>query len=164
MLNGIPTSSIISINQFSPLNQIYGFNLSQRRPQDAEERTVIALQNYTPLGDNGLPLEIDQKYVLVNTSQSGLWTLKNSRGWVAWNVHPSLFSLFIFILWMNTSSWWIHIFLDREKGFAPSHYVAKTSGDNFERFGWISFYSLCFISLIICKRVQCQFVFSQMVQ
>ncbi|KAM7000292.1 tyrosine-protein kinase ITK/TSK [Tautogolabrus adspersus] len=49
------------------------------------QRTVIALQDYTPLGDDDLPLHKDQEYILINSSHSDWWAVedgKRSRGFV----------------------------------------------------------------------------------
>uniref|UniRef100_A0A3Q4I352 Tyrosine-protein kinase n=1 Tax=Neolamprologus brichardi TaxID=32507 RepID=A0A3Q4I352_NEOBR len=40
---------------------------------------VIALQNYTPQGDNDLPLQKDQEYLLVKNSHSTWWLVQDER-------------------------------------------------------------------------------------
>nr|XP_046262891.1 tyrosine-protein kinase ITK/TSK [Scatophagus argus] len=49
-------------------------------PNDAGQRMVIALQDYTPLGDDDLPLLKDREYVLINSSHSYWWAVKNDKG------------------------------------------------------------------------------------
>ncbi|XP_068181560.1 tyrosine-protein kinase ITK/TSK isoform X2 [Antennarius striatus] len=44
------------------------------------EVTLIALQNYSPLGDNDLPIEKDKEYILINCSNCNWWIVKNSSG------------------------------------------------------------------------------------
>uniref|UniRef100_A0A8C4EEC3 non-specific protein-tyrosine kinase n=1 Tax=Dicentrarchus labrax TaxID=13489 RepID=A0A8C4EEC3_DICLA len=39
-------------------------------PHDVGQRMVIALQDYTPLGDDDLPLLKDQEYILINSSHT----------------------------------------------------------------------------------------------
>uniref|UniRef100_A0A671Z231 Tyrosine-protein kinase n=1 Tax=Sparus aurata TaxID=8175 RepID=A0A671Z231_SPAAU len=41
---------------------------------------VIALQDYTPLRDDDLPLKKDQEYVLINSSHCDWWAVENDRG------------------------------------------------------------------------------------
>lgn len=48
--------------------------------QDTGQRMVVALQDYTPAGDDDLPLEKDQEYILINGSHSDWWAVKNDRG------------------------------------------------------------------------------------
>ncbi|XP_069027901.1 tyrosine-protein kinase ITK/TSK [Embiotoca jacksoni] len=48
--------------------------------QDMGQKIVVALQDYTPQGDNDLPLQKDLEYVLINGSQSDWWTVQNDRG------------------------------------------------------------------------------------
>ncbi|XP_068596188.1 tyrosine-protein kinase ITK/TSK [Brachionichthys hirsutus] len=67
--------------------------------------TLIPLQNYAPLGDNELPLEIDKECVLIDSSNTDWWIVTNSSG---------------------------------ETGFVPSTYVAKKSGDDYQRFAWFN--------------------------
>ncbi|XP_020485378.1 tyrosine-protein kinase ITK/TSK isoform X1 [Labrus bergylta] len=43
------------------------------------QRTVIALQDYTPLGDDDLPLQKDQEYKLINSSHSYWWAVEDDR-------------------------------------------------------------------------------------
>ncbi|XP_039975422.1 tyrosine-protein kinase ITK/TSK isoform X2 [Xiphias gladius] len=47
---------------------------------DAGQRVVIALQNYTPLGDDDLPLQKDQEYVLIKSSHPDWWAVQDSQG------------------------------------------------------------------------------------
>ena len=54
-------------------------SLCQMRPQDPGQR-VIALQDYTPLGDDDLPLQKDQEYTLINSSHTDWWAVQNDRG------------------------------------------------------------------------------------
>lgn len=48
--------------------------------QDAGQRVVVALQDYMPTGDDDLPLQKDQEYILVNSSHPDWWAVKNARG------------------------------------------------------------------------------------
>uniref|UniRef100_A0A669DWY9 non-specific protein-tyrosine kinase n=1 Tax=Oreochromis niloticus TaxID=8128 RepID=A0A669DWY9_ORENI len=48
----------------------------QMELEDSGQQKVIALQNYTPQGDNDLPLQKDQEYLLVKNSHS-IWWLAN---------------------------------------------------------------------------------------
>lgn len=50
------------------------------RLQGALQRMVIALEDYTPHGDNDLPLHKDHEYILINSSYSDWWAVKNDRG------------------------------------------------------------------------------------
>uniref|UniRef100_A0A8C4EF28 non-specific protein-tyrosine kinase n=1 Tax=Dicentrarchus labrax TaxID=13489 RepID=A0A8C4EF28_DICLA len=50
------------------------------RPHDVGQRMVIALQDYTPLGDDDLPLLKDQEYILINSSHTDWWTVQNDKG------------------------------------------------------------------------------------
>uniref|UniRef100_I3KM34 Tyrosine-protein kinase n=1 Tax=Oreochromis niloticus TaxID=8128 RepID=I3KM34_ORENI len=47
----------------------------QMELEDSGQQKVIALQNYTPQGDNDLPLQKDQEYLLVKNSHSIWWLL-----------------------------------------------------------------------------------------
>ncbi|KAM9850330.1 tyrosine-protein kinase ITK/TSK [Aulostomus maculatus] len=46
----------------------------------AVERMVIALQDYTPNTDDDLPLQKDQKYILISSDNSDWWTVQDDRG------------------------------------------------------------------------------------
>uniref|UniRef100_UPI0037E8AFCC tyrosine-protein kinase ITK/TSK n=1 Tax=Semicossyphus pulcher TaxID=241346 RepID=UPI0037E8AFCC len=48
--------------------------------RDEVQRTVIALQDYTPLGDDDLPLQKDQEYMLINSSHSEWWAVEDDQG------------------------------------------------------------------------------------
>lgn len=48
--------------------------------EDSGQQKVIALQNYTPQGDNDLPLQKDQEYLLVKNSHSTWWLVQDERG------------------------------------------------------------------------------------
>ncbi|XP_047440335.1 tyrosine-protein kinase ITK/TSK [Mugil cephalus] len=48
--------------------------------QDPEYQMVVALQDYTPLGDNDLPLQKDQEYILINNCNADWWAVKDDRG------------------------------------------------------------------------------------
>ncbi|XP_051276456.1 tyrosine-protein kinase ITK/TSK [Dicentrarchus labrax] len=52
----------------------------EMRPHDVGQRMVIALQDYTPLGDDDLPLLKDQEYILINSSHTDWWTVQNDKG------------------------------------------------------------------------------------
>ncbi|KAM7418013.1 hypothetical protein PAMA_017585 [Pampus argenteus] len=47
---------------------------------DAGQRVVIALQDYTPHGDDDLALQKDQEYVLINSSHSDWWAVQDETG------------------------------------------------------------------------------------
>ncbi|CAG5992348.1 unnamed protein product [Menidia menidia] len=47
---------------------------------DPGRQMVIALQDYTPMGDDDLPLQKDQQYLLVNGSHSDWWSVQNDKG------------------------------------------------------------------------------------
>uniref|UniRef100_A0A3B4U7L1 Tyrosine-protein kinase n=1 Tax=Seriola dumerili TaxID=41447 RepID=A0A3B4U7L1_SERDU len=47
---------------------------------DPEVRMVIALQDYTPQGDDDLPLQKDQEYVLINSSHPEWWAVQDNQG------------------------------------------------------------------------------------
>uniref|UniRef100_H3CC38 Tyrosine-protein kinase n=1 Tax=Tetraodon nigroviridis TaxID=99883 RepID=H3CC38_TETNG len=44
------------------------------------ERIVIAVQDFLPSGDKDLPLEKDHEYVLINSSNTDWWTVRNGNG------------------------------------------------------------------------------------
>ncbi|XP_078117390.1 tyrosine-protein kinase ITK/TSK isoform X2 [Sander vitreus] len=48
--------------------------------RDAGQRKVIALQDYTPLGDDDLPLQKDKEYILIKSSHSDWWTVQDDKG------------------------------------------------------------------------------------
>ncbi|KAM9356613.1 tyrosine-protein kinase ITK/TSK [Symphorus nematophorus] len=52
----------------------------EMRPQNAGQNVAIALQDYTPLGDDDLPLQKDQEYILINSSHSDWWAVENNKG------------------------------------------------------------------------------------
>lgn len=47
---------------------------------DGGQRMVIALQDYAPLGDDDLPLQKDQEYVLVKSTHPDWWAVQDSQG------------------------------------------------------------------------------------
>ncbi|XP_041846952.1 tyrosine-protein kinase ITK/TSK [Melanotaenia boesemani] len=47
---------------------------------DSGRQVVIALQDYTPLGDDDLPLQKDLEYLLINSSHSEWWAVQDERG------------------------------------------------------------------------------------
>uniref|UniRef100_A0A8D3CAD0 non-specific protein-tyrosine kinase n=1 Tax=Scophthalmus maximus TaxID=52904 RepID=A0A8D3CAD0_SCOMX len=47
---------------------------------DAGQRMVIALQDYTPHGDEDLPLQKDQEYVLMESKHPDWWTVQDTQG------------------------------------------------------------------------------------
>lgn len=48
--------------------------------RDAGQRKVIALQDYTPLGDDDLPLQKDKEYILIKSSHSDWWAVQDDKG------------------------------------------------------------------------------------
>ncbi|XP_023153928.1 tyrosine-protein kinase ITK/TSK isoform X1 [Amphiprion ocellaris] len=48
--------------------------------QDSGQQIVIALQDYTALGDNDLSLQKDQEYTLINNSHPDWWTVQDDGG------------------------------------------------------------------------------------
>uniref|UniRef100_A0A4W6CJ04 Tyrosine-protein kinase n=1 Tax=Lates calcarifer TaxID=8187 RepID=A0A4W6CJ04_LATCA len=59
-----------------------GYASKKPLPQlpDPEVRMVIALQDYAPLGDDDLPLQKDQEYVLVKSTHPDWWAVQDSQG------------------------------------------------------------------------------------
>uniref|UniRef100_A0A668AUP6 Tyrosine-protein kinase n=1 Tax=Myripristis murdjan TaxID=586833 RepID=A0A668AUP6_9TELE len=53
----------------------------QRTLQDPGQRVVVALQDYSPLGDNDLPLQKDQEYILTDNSNSDWWMIQDDKGY-----------------------------------------------------------------------------------
>uniref|UniRef100_A0AAQ5YI88 Tyrosine-protein kinase n=1 Tax=Amphiprion ocellaris TaxID=80972 RepID=A0AAQ5YI88_AMPOC len=49
-------------------------------PEDSGQQIVIALQDYTALGDNDLSLQKDQEYTLINNSHPDWWTVQDDGG------------------------------------------------------------------------------------
>lgn len=49
-------------------------------PHSAGQRMVIALQDYTPLGDDDLPLQKDQEYTLINCAHVDWWAVGDGKG------------------------------------------------------------------------------------
>ncbi|XP_060935786.1 tyrosine-protein kinase ITK/TSK [Limanda limanda] len=49
-------------------------------PQGGEQRMVIALQDYTPMGDEDLPLQKDQEYVLIRNTHPDWWAVQDKQG------------------------------------------------------------------------------------
>lgn len=47
----------------------------------AGQRLVIALKDYEPLGDDDLPLQKDQEYILIKSSHPEWWTVQDDQGW-----------------------------------------------------------------------------------
>uniref|UniRef100_UPI003AB012A7 tyrosine-protein kinase ITK/TSK isoform X2 n=1 Tax=Centroberyx gerrardi TaxID=166262 RepID=UPI003AB012A7 len=52
----------------------------QTELHDPGQRVVVALQDYTPLGDKDLPLQKDQEYILTDASHSDWWIILDNRG------------------------------------------------------------------------------------
>ncbi|KAF7229669.1 tyrosine-protein kinase ITK/TSK [Nothobranchius furzeri] len=48
--------------------------------RESRQRLVVALQDYTPQGDNDLPLHKDQQYLLISSSHSEWWTVQDETG------------------------------------------------------------------------------------
>uniref|UniRef100_A0AAQ5Z8A6 non-specific protein-tyrosine kinase n=1 Tax=Amphiprion ocellaris TaxID=80972 RepID=A0AAQ5Z8A6_AMPOC len=55
--------------------------------QDSGQQIVIALQDYTALGDNDLSLQKDQEYTLINNSHPDWWTVQDDGGWYNKNIN-----------------------------------------------------------------------------
>uniref|UniRef100_A0A3P8STG9 Tyrosine-protein kinase n=1 Tax=Amphiprion percula TaxID=161767 RepID=A0A3P8STG9_AMPPE len=49
-------------------------------PEDSGQQIIIALQDYTALGDNDLSLQKDQEYTLINNSHPDWWTVQDDGG------------------------------------------------------------------------------------
>lgn len=47
---------------------------------DSGQRVVIALQDYTPYGDEDLPLRKDQEYILISSSHPDWWAVQDDKG------------------------------------------------------------------------------------
>ncbi|XP_029972143.1 tyrosine-protein kinase ITK/TSK [Salarias fasciatus] len=47
---------------------------------DSGEMTVIALQDYEPVRDDEIPLKKDMEYLLIDSSQSDVWTVQDHQG------------------------------------------------------------------------------------
>lgn len=58
--------------------------------RDDHPNMVIALQDYFPIGEEDLALQKGQQYVLIDSSSSEWWALRNSQGWGS---HCSYYSL-----------------------------------------------------------------------
>lgn len=65
------------------------FFMCQAR-QGNQPNTVIALQDYMPTGEEDLPLQKGQKYILIDSSSSDWWALKNNRGWGSYSNFKSI--------------------------------------------------------------------------
>uniref|UniRef100_A0A3Q3QAD7 Tyrosine-protein kinase n=1 Tax=Monopterus albus TaxID=43700 RepID=A0A3Q3QAD7_MONAL len=52
----------------------------EREVQELGQRMVIALQDHKPLGDDDLPLQKDQEYVLINSSRPDWWIIEDDQG------------------------------------------------------------------------------------
>lgn len=52
----------------------------EMRQQGDGPTVVIALQDYPPMGDNDLPLQKGQEYVLINSSNSDWWAVRSNTG------------------------------------------------------------------------------------
>uniref|UniRef100_A0A8C7WN36 Tyrosine-protein kinase n=1 Tax=Oryzias sinensis TaxID=183150 RepID=A0A8C7WN36_9TELE len=50
--------------------------------QPSAQGMVIALQDYVPMGDDDLPLQKDQEYLLINSSHSEWWAVQDDKGCV----------------------------------------------------------------------------------
>lgn len=50
------------------------------RQQDDGPTVVIALQDYAPMGDDDLQLQKGQEYILINSSNSDWWAVRNNTG------------------------------------------------------------------------------------
>lgn len=48
--------------------------------QPSTQGMVIALQDYVPMGDDDLPLQKDQEYLLINSSHSEWWAVQDDKG------------------------------------------------------------------------------------
>uniref|UniRef100_A0A8C7WN60 non-specific protein-tyrosine kinase n=1 Tax=Oryzias sinensis TaxID=183150 RepID=A0A8C7WN60_9TELE len=48
--------------------------------QPSAQGMVIALQDYVPMGDDDLPLQKDQEYLLINSSHSEWWAVQDDKG------------------------------------------------------------------------------------
>ena len=48
--------------------------------QDSGQQWVIALQDYTAIGDDDLSLQKDQEYLLINRSHSDWWAVQDDKG------------------------------------------------------------------------------------
>ncbi|XP_072252167.1 tyrosine-protein kinase ITK/TSK [Leuresthes tenuis] len=48
--------------------------------QDSGQQWVIALQDYTAIGDDDLSLQKDQEYLLINSSHSDWWAVQDDKG------------------------------------------------------------------------------------
>lgn len=57
------------------------FCLIQQTEQcDGVERTVTALQDYTPLRDHDLPLKKKQDYTLISSANADWWSVQDEMG------------------------------------------------------------------------------------
>lgn len=62
------------------LNEVFLFYPWQMDLSDVGLRLVIALKDYVPLGDDDLPLQKDQEYILIKSSHPDWWTVKDDQG------------------------------------------------------------------------------------
>lgn len=117
----------------------------QRTLQDPGQRVVVALQDYSPLGDNDLPLQKDQEYILTDNSHSDWWMIQDDKGYsTSGPPSHSLLLLSLFSdaeeyklkshLCLRTTCLFSFLSCTRNTGFVPSTYVAEKSGANFDRF------------------------------
>uniref|UniRef100_A0A8C3AS21 Tyrosine-protein kinase n=1 Tax=Cyclopterus lumpus TaxID=8103 RepID=A0A8C3AS21_CYCLU len=54
--------------------------LCQEGLHDAEESTVVALQDYTAIRGDDLPLQKDHEYTLINSCHCDWWAVRNEKG------------------------------------------------------------------------------------
>lgn len=52
----------------------------QMELEDSGEQKVIALKDYQPQGDDDLPLQKDQEYLLIKSSHSDWWLVQDEKG------------------------------------------------------------------------------------
>ncbi|XP_034037273.1 tyrosine-protein kinase ITK/TSK isoform X1 [Thalassophryne amazonica] len=53
---------------------------SERGLYSTGQMMVIALQDYTPLGEDDLPLQKNQEYIVINRSHADWWTIQDDTG------------------------------------------------------------------------------------
>uniref|UniRef100_A0A669EFT4 Tyrosine-protein kinase n=1 Tax=Oreochromis niloticus TaxID=8128 RepID=A0A669EFT4_ORENI len=68
----------------------------QMELEDSGQQKVIALQNYTPQGDNDLPLQKDQEYLLVKNSHSIWWLGKEGAFMVRDSRQAGVYTVSVF--------------------------------------------------------------------
>uniref|UniRef100_A0AAQ5ZLL0 Tyrosine-protein kinase n=1 Tax=Amphiprion ocellaris TaxID=80972 RepID=A0AAQ5ZLL0_AMPOC len=72
------------------------FILCQWGLQDSGQQIVIALQDYTALGDNDLSLQKDQEYTLINNSHPDWWTGKEGAFMVRDSRQAGVYTVSVF--------------------------------------------------------------------